>query len=372
MHGSRRGFCPRCGRSTERPEMPPGEPSDSRRALCDVCYFETFDLVEVPPEIDAEVCPQCGAVYRGNRWVDTGARDVVDVAVEEVGNALRVHADAEDVEWVARPEMVDENTIEVSCRVSAIARNRRVEEDCDVTVEVHRQTCTRCGRIAGGYYESTVQLRALGRDPTTEEAERAIELADEIVAQMAATGDRNAFVSAIEDRPEGLDIKVSTSSIGRKIASRVTDELGGSIESSETLVTRDADGRDVYRVTYAVRLPPFTPGDVVDPDDGKGPVLVTSVRGNLRGLRLETGTTFEIPFGRETAAFRRLGTIDESRETTVVAVPDEQTVQVLDPESYETVSIRQPAYFDPDADTCQVLKIGPELYIVPTDDYGRR
>jgi nonsense-mediated mRNA decay protein 3 len=124
----------------------------------------------------------------------------------------------------------------------------------------------------------------------------------------------------------------------------------------------------VYRVTYTVRLPKFTPGDVIDPDDDAGPVLVRSVQGNLKGTRLATGDQYEARFEEgETPDARKLGTTEDADETTVVAVEDDHAVQVLDPETYESKTIPRPEFFDPDAETVPVLKSRAGLHVLPDD-----
>jgi nonsense-mediated mRNA decay protein 3 len=134
-------------------------------------------------------------------------------------------------------------------------------------------------------------------------------------------------------------------------------------------VTEDGDGNEVYRVTYAVRLPKFTPGDVVSPDDDDGPVLVRSVRGNLKGVRLTSGDPYEASFEEgETPDARLIGSAEEATETTVVTFEDEYSVQVLDPETYESKTISRPSYVDSDADTVSVLKSRAGLHILPEGD----
>src|SRR6056297_865799 len=89
--GPRSGaFCPRCGDEIERPPEGdlPGGPRDPDAVLCDGCYFDSFDLVDAPDRIEIRVCSRCGALHRGNRWVDVGARDYTDVAVEETAERL--------------------------------------------------------------------------------------------------------------------------------------------------------------------------------------------------------------------------------------------------------------------------------------------
>jgi len=366
-----RAFCPRCGdpiepRGADDAVDPLGE---SGVDLCDDCYFERFDLVDAPDRIEVRVCSQCGAVHRGNRWVDVGARDYTDVAIEEVSDALAVHVDAEDVTWEVAPEQVDRNTIRMHAHFSGVVRGTVREESVVVPVKISRETCTRCGRIAGDYYASIVQVRARDRDTTPRERGRAEEIAHEVVAEMEATGDREAFVTEVGEADDGLDIKLSTNSIGKQVANRIVREFGGSVSDSETLVTEDEDGNEVYRVTYAVHLPPYRPGDVIslDGDDG-GPVLVTSVRGNLKGRRLTTGASFEASYEDGDAPDARvLGRAADGADTPLVTVEDANAVQVLDPETYEAKTVARPDYLDPHAETVTVLKHREGLHVLPED-----
>jgi nonsense-mediated mRNA decay protein 3 len=360
-----REFCPRCGDPVPaRAEPLPGAPRDRDARLCDACYFDDYEMIDAPDRIEVLVCSGCGAVQRGNRWVDVGARDYTDVAVDEVSEALAVHVDARNVTWAVDPEQVDENTIRMHCQFTGVVRETPLEESVVVPVKISRGTCDRCGRIAGGYYNAIVQVRADGRTPTPEERNRAVEIAEAYIADRESAGDRNAFITEIEEVDDGVDVRISTTQMGQGAATRIVRELGGSVESYPTLVTEDGDGNEVYRVTYAVRLPEFTPGDVIDPDDGDGPVLVRSVSGNLKGVRLASGDAYEEPFDGETDA-RRLATHDDAVETTVVTVEDDHAVQVLDPETYAAETVPRPDFFDADAETTPVVKTRAGLHLLP-------
>jgi len=370
-------FCPKCGDEFEPPEDRPALPGaqrNSERVLCDACYFEAFDLVDAPETIEVRVCSQCGAVHRGNRWVDVGAEDYTDVAVEQVSEALGVHVDAEAVEWQVAPEQLDRNNIRMHTEFSGVVRGTPVHEQVSVPVRISRQTCKRCGKIAGGSFASVVQVRAEGRDPTDEEVERAEEIAREYIAEREATGDRNAFITETTELDDGLNMKISTNQMGHGIAKRITAQLGGSYSDSKRLITEDEDGQKLYRMTYAVRLPRYRQGEIIDPADGDGPVLVRSVQGNLKGVRLATGEAYEAQFEEgEAPDARRLGFREDGEPTTLVAVEDARAVQVLDPETFESVTVPRPAYLDTDADEVPVLKSRAGLYLLPDgaeDDDG--
>jgi len=361
-------FCPECGTAVERDEPRPGEPRDRDGVLCDDCYLDSFDLVDAPDRIELRVCSQCGAVHRGNRWVEVGAEDYTDVAVDAVTEALGVHVDADAVSWQVAPEQVDPTTIRMHCGFTGEVRGTAVSEEVTVAVKIGRETCDRCGRIAGGSFASTVQVRAEGREPTAEERERAETIARDLVADLESEGDREAFVTEVSEVDGGLDVKLSTTRLGERVARRLVDEFGGTYTDSERLITEDADGNEVYRLSYAVRLPAYRPGEVIDPEDGDGPVLVRSVRGNLKGTRLATGERFEADYEvGDAPEARRLGWREDAEPTTLVAVEDDHAVQVLDPETYATESVPRPDYLDPEADEVPVLKSRAGLHVVPPD-----
>ena len=359
-------FCPRCGDVIERSGELPDHADD---VLCDSCYIDEYELVDAPDRIEITVCAQCGAVHRGNRWVDVGAEDYTDIAIDEVTEALSVHVDATGISWQVAPEQVDQTTIRMHCQFSGVLRETPLAEELTVPVKIGRKTCERCGRIAGGSYAGIVQLRGAGREPDEEERERAEEIANELVAELEAKGDREAFITEVNEVEGGLDIRLSTTRLGQQIARRITDELGGSFTDHETLVTEDEDGNELYRVTYAVRLPPFQAGEIIDPGDGEGPILVENVHGTMTGTRLKSGEPYRTPFedGMGPDA-DRLGRREQGEETTLVAIEDEYAVQVLDPETYETKSVARPPSVDSETETVDVIRGSDELYILPTEN----
>ena len=362
-----REFCPRCGEAVTPRASDPGE---SDAGLCEDCYFESFELVDAPERLQVTFCSRCGAVQRGKRWLDVGADDYTDIAIDEVSEALAVHVDAEDVEWGVEPEQVDATTIRMHCTVAGVVRGRPREAQFVVPVRLSKAVCDRCGRIAGGYFASIVQVRAEEREPTAAEAATAVEIAESYVAACEADGDREAFITEVDTESDaGPNIKLSTNKLGQAVATRITNHFGGTVEDHPTLVTEDSDGNEVYRVTFVARLPKYTAGDVVDPGDSEGPVLVTSGHGTLTGRRLRSGERYRA--AREdgtTPDVDLLGRREDAVETTVVTVEDDHAVQLLDPDSYEAKTVARPDFLDAEDDTVEVLKHADEIYVVPPED----
>ncbi len=359
--------CPSCGAPVEAGARDPtGEGGD----LCADCYFERFELVDHPERVELTVCPTCGAVERGRRWVDVDADDYVDVAVDAVADRIDVHVDARDVHWEVRPERKGETEIDVHAQFSAVVRGRPVEVEHTIPVSIGHGTCERCGRMAGDYHEAVVQVRAADRSPDPDERRGAREAVDAYLAEREAAGDRNAFVSSVESDDDGLDVRVSTAQIGRAVAERIVQRFGGTVDDARELVTEDGDGERLYRMTYRVRLPAFRPGDVIDVGED-APVIVTNVQGGLTGLHLDSGESFHAPVaGERETEFHRLGDVEDAAETALVTVEDDHAVQVLDPESYEAVTVPRPPYLDPDAETVPAIHTTAGTYVLPEDAPG--
>jgi nonsense-mediated mRNA decay protein 3 len=127
-----------------------------------------------------------------------------------------------------------------------------IEERGEVEVILKQETCERCSRIAGGYYEGIVQIRAENRIPTEEE----LVMAEKIAYSSVGEAD---FVSKERKLKEGVDVYVSSMECGRRISRQIVKKLGGVFSESRKLYGRK-DGRNIYRVSFSVRLPELEEG----------------------------------------------------------------------------------------------------------------
>lgn len=320
-------ICPRCGRQAE----------NLAGGLCKRCRLEKLDLVEVPEVLHIRVCPVCEARFLHGEWSPGNVEDAVVAAVQD---NLLVHRDARDVEIEVTPRQLSHSTWEVYAHVTAQVYGELVSEDHAVEVRVRRETCERCSRIAGGYFEGIVQVRAQDREPDQRETRRATRIAQEVVDRMYRSGDRGAFISKIETPPGGVDIYVGTHAAGRQIAKAITRELGGRVSESPQLVGR-REGEDVYRVAYAVRLPRYRQGDIIELDDHV--LEVKAVGKRVRAIDLRTGADYTgSPDELEDA--RKISERSRAEQAVVVYVED-NTIQILDPETYQTVEMLRPSFF---------------------------
>ena len=263
-------FCPKCGKETE-------ELFDS---VCGDCFRQGITLLAPESlELSVSICPHCGGFFKGKE--QTSIEPVVE---DSVRKAIRKKYGSETpVELSGLSVELAENkrSARVSLAVKANISGVTIEESVDQAFTLNRAICERCSRIAGGYYAGIVQIRADGRVPTDEELRRAEDIA------YASLGESD-FVSKEQLLKEGLDIYVSSMEFGRRIAREVVKKFGGSFSESQKLYGRK-DGRDIYRVTFLIRLPGFKPGDVVEIGDKRISVGGVVTGKGIEGVDMNTG-----------------------------------------------------------------------------------
>ena len=229
-------FCPMCGKKTD----------EFFDCLCRECFKKEIKLIKAQKlEISVSKCVNCGGYFKGKERISV-EKAVVDSVRKEIrkryGYGCVVEAEELEKELKA-----DENRAVVFLNVKTAIKGVEIEESGEVGVIFKKETCERCSKIAGGYYAGIVQIRAEDRIPMDEELVRAEEIA---YSELGETD----FISKERKLKEGLDIYVSSMACGRRISRGVVKKLGGSFSESRKLYGRK-DGRNVYRVSFSVRLP---------------------------------------------------------------------------------------------------------------------
>ena len=198
-------------------------------------------------EISVSKCVNCGGYFKGKGKKRTSIEEAVVDSVRKEIRKRYGHKCKVEIEELGKEIKADENKAIVSLNVKTAIKGVEIEERGEVEVLLKKETCERCSRIAGGYYEGIVQIRAGSRSPLEEELAMAEEIA------YSGLGETD-FISKERKLKEGLDIYVSSMECGRRISRGIVKKLGGSFSESRKLYGRK-DGRNIYRVSFSVRLP---------------------------------------------------------------------------------------------------------------------
>jgi nonsense-mediated mRNA decay protein 3 len=321
-------FCPRCGAPTEE------------EGLCPACRVADTRWMICEPRVTAVSCPTCESLKRGKTWSDLRV-EREDLIGELALSAVTLHEDVKNPRSTVRHEEMTQNRTACTIDIDATLYSIPVHGTCQTEIAWQRETCDRCGRISGGYYEGVVQVRATDRKINGYEREVAASIANQAEEALQEAGDRLSFVSSIDESRDGVDIVVGSQHLGQTISQMITGALGGRYTTHPKLVG-EKDGKALYRVTYSIRLPFYQKGDVV------------AVKGNyfevrdlenkrLKVFDLQTGSTRTIA---ETDVERQIGNVREA-ESAIVAFIQGKTVGLLDPKTYRTREVNAVPWFVP-------------------------
>jgi len=309
-------ICPRCGKPSEE-------------GLCPECRAADVRLLTCEPYVTAVYCPVCESQKRGKTWSDLQMprEDLIaDLAV----SVTSIHEDAKDIRVTVRAEDIAPNRTACTVEVEATLYGVPVRETCSTEIRWQKESCDRCSRISGGYYEGIVQVRATGRKINAYEREVAATIAEQAEESLQQSGDRFSFISELEDTKDGVDITVGTQHLGQEIARAITGTLGGRFTTHPKLVG-EKDGKALYRITYSIRLPFYQKGDVVV---SRGNYFeVRDIDGQrLRVFDLAAGVARTLPEGE---VERLIGNVREA-ESALVVFTQPNLVGLMDPKTYRT------------------------------------
>lgn len=337
-----RSFCPKCGSNADV----------FYDNVCRQCYIGNKTLLECPQVVYGRICPTCGSVFRKGRWQSGGAEE--DIVISFVKEDLEINRDARSLELALSPKQLDYSRYQVHIEAKGEIKGAPIDATLDTEVRISWETCDTCSRISGGYFEAIVQIRADKRLPTHEELTKCISLAEDVAARSQKKGDRLAFIARTEELPEGIDIYVGLIKLGKQICRAVMATFGGKFTESPKLIGQK-NGVDLYRITYALRLPEFVRGDIINVD---GAVIEVQGCGkHVSGIDLETGKRFMENFN-DLMDVKKLSRRDDAMSAVLVA-DEGRTIQVLDPHTYETVTVKRPEFLS--------VEPGNEINIVKTE-----
>ena len=350
---TRESVCPQCG-----------EPSPL--GLCDRCRLAMATLLECPDSVEVTICPVCGSQLIRGRWQDARA-SVEELITDAVAEKIGIHQDLADPKVEISVSQLNATQYLVAVHLSGTFGELSASGECIVRAKVQKATCERCSRMAGNYYEAIVQVRGSAGAPATEELEESRKIAEATTESCLLRGDRLSFIQETKDVKGGIDLVVGSTQQGRLIARAVQERFGGSTQESYKLVGM-RDGKNVYRTSILVRLPRLKSGDLIR---AKGTFLevrgfegkrtaCTSLRDGASVYLSEEDSEEAIVVGNRSSA-----------ERAVVVAGDRDVLEVMDPESYRTVSASRPGPLKAGAgDEVEFLRFRGDLILLPPRKEG--
>lgn len=313
-------ICPKCGQPTEQ-------------GLCRQCTEDAIELYRCPDQVEVILCSICGARQIKGKWQLPDDRSIEELASQASANSLWFHKEFAGPKVGLNLKKVGATRYLAEIEITGDFKGQTVQEHCEIPVRIKLVACDRCSRMAGKYFESTVQVRGnKTRDLTPNE----IDLCKSIARSMADAGyrggDQFSFIQDMKEVKGGLDIILGSTQLGRRMARAIYERFGGKFLETCKLVGKK-NNRDVFRSTLLIRFPRLKRGDLVSfrgsifevtGFDSKMTSIASLREGRRSSLSEENAETVEI-----------LGNRADAAVATVVSA-DADVLEILDPETFKT------------------------------------
>jgi len=303
------------------------------------------------------MCPRCSSYKCKNTWIQEAFTDFLKRSVKE---AFTINPELKDVEIQIQCKEQGRILVCMVC-ISGSLEGQTITEQHPLTIRIRHNTCEICSREAGGYYEAILQIRTEQRKFTKTEIKTLQSAVETMVAQFQASGKRGLFITDFAKKPEGLDFFLSEKGTAFSIAKKIQEQFGGDFKQSAASAGMK-DSRQVYRMTYLVRIPWYRKGDFFSFDNSFFSIL--SLHENkVRVLELSTWTE-KVVEKKDIQISRIYGGKELIKEMILVS-QSKNEIQLMDPKTYMTVEIRKPKTGSVDTPLVKIVKLEDSLFLVP-------
>ncbi len=315
--------------------------------LCEECFLKKVRFTKVPEHIEITECPHCHSIKLGSHWERISLKDAVKSEIERNMDVLHEYDECKiSIEY-------EDNKAEVTVNITY--GDLKTQEIFEVSVATKYESCPRCNRFFGNYFEAIIQLR----DMREGEVEEILNYVYDRIEHYARKNENLFLTKAVEKR-EGWDLYLSDKREAKKISREICKKYGATLKESPQIAGRK-DGRDVYRVTYAVRFPPYRRGDVVEVE---GRVYVVSEISDsyVHCISLDDGSKKSIDSKKHTIRTKVKG---DELESALVIYKEGETVEIMDKNNVimditTRLSVEEGRYV-------KIAKVDDEIYILPAN-----
>ncbi|MBN1280429.1 MAG: hypothetical protein JXA00_02150 [Candidatus Thermoplasmatota archaeon] len=340
-------FCVECG--NEAPIF--------RNGVCLGCYLKSTQFSKGPRILDVTLCPRCSTYKYKNTWLQESFEDILK---RQVKDSFTINPELTTVDIKTSCEEKD-RIFSCTVTVSGVIQGQSITEQHPVTVRIKHSTCDVCSREAGGYYEAILQLRTEQKTFTKQEVELLQNTVEHLIEGLQQAGKRKLFLTDYEVKREGLDFFLSDKGAALSIAKKIQEQFGGDFKQSSSSAGMK-DSRQIYRMTYLVRLPPYHKGDFFS----WGDVFYTIVSVHANKVRVVDLATWEetVIEGKDVHPSRIYGGRELIRELILVSQTRTE-LQLMHPKTYAITEVRKPTTKEWTGEMIKTVTLDDHLFIYP-------
>lgn len=339
-------FCVKCGK----------DDVETVNGLCLKCFLNDRETINMPHHINLMRCANCEEYLIDNKWV----KKTKNLAVEEIAlGAIETISHGKIISTETHIEEQEDKTFVVYVHANVNVSGTIVTDKDSTIVRLKNTVCKRCSRQLGNYYEAIMQIRI--DENNTDDG-----LLDEVVKKVRASVEKQAktnrllFIGNIRRVPGGIDIYLSSISLGKSLTRNLSDFYGAEVKESASLVGV-TDSQETYRVTFLLRFPAYRVGDIIQFKDKLCKLIAINKNG---GKIIDLHNFIEMSIKKLELFNAKILFKAKDIKQAIVVSSSLGELQVVHPVTYVTEDIRVPQGIKVN-DTVGVVDIENELLYVP-------
>jgi len=340
-------FCVDCGK----------ELKIFRDGACVNCYLKNHSFSKSPEIVDIFACSHCGAYKYKNTWI-TGLFD--EILERVIKNSFYISGELKNVN-ITTNYSFEKERIECKVTISGLLDDVKMDEDHEILIRVRKMVCDVCSKRYGGYHEAVIQIRADKRKLSKDEIVVIQSAVKDLVESMQKKGNRALFITDSKEEHGGLDFYISDKGSALTITKKIQGKYGGYIKKSSKNIGMK-DSRQVYRMTYLLRLPSFRKGDFISYE--KSFFCISSISSNKIHV-LELSSWVEKIFDVNALEKANIVGGKELINDMILVNQTVDEVQIMDPKTYKTYDVRKPENISFDSKMIRIAKIEDEVFLFP-------
>jgi len=339
-------FCVECGKETDI----------YKNGVCIDCYLKTHSFTSGPEIIDMTVCTNCGSYKYKNTWTKEILGDFLRRMIK---NHFKISNELQKTDINTEYEET-KNGLQCKVYISGYINDHMITEEHPLDVRFKKTICDVCSKQYGGYHEAIIQVRTQNRKLPKDELQDIQKTVENQVEDLQAKGNRQLFITDIGEEHGGIDFYISDKQVAMVITKKLHEKYGGIIKQSSKNIGMK-DSRQIYRMTYLLRLPSYKKNDVIKHQNRY--YLVNSVNGNkVKIMNIANwDETFEDADNLQTAKI--IGGKELIKEKIIVSQTKKE-IQIMDPETYQIKIIKKPKPIQFNSEKIKTIKIDEQIFIL--------
>jgi nonsense-mediated mRNA decay protein 3 len=340
-------FCVECGKEAEI----------YQNGVCLNCYTKNHTFSTGPDIIDIIKCPHCGSFKYKNKWNSESFNEILirqikhDFNISKELKNLKIFTECED----------EKNRLTCKISINGLIKNIEISEEHLLIIRIKNEVCDVCSKRFGGYHEAIIQIRSYKRKLSSEALEEIKSFVINLVKSLQDKGHRDLFISDIGEEHGDLDFYLSNKGLAYTIIKNIQENYGGEIKKSSKNIGLK-DSKQMYRITYLIRIPFFRKGDfILYKKELLNILSISKDKANV--LQLSNWNEFYINV-EEIIDSKLIGRNELISKMILVNQTNEE-ILVMDPISYKIFEIKKPLLINFNSKKINVVLFDDDIFLIP-------